>query len=102
MAIWFRSAFDLLEHREHEYSRFVVLLELEVIYLNMANTTMCTSPGRDFNHVPTKVPYSTVGLARALPGGRAFLREGELPGVSPTNFAIGELVEVEKLTQKVN
>ena len=42
---WFRSAFDLLEHREHEYSRFIVLLELEVIYSNMANTTMCTSPG---------------------------------------------------------
>ena len=98
---WFRSAFDLLEHREHEYSRFIVLLELEVIYSNMANTTMCTSPGRDFNHVPTNVPYYTVGLARTLPGGRAF-REGELPGVSPTNFAIGELVEVEKLTPKVN
>ena len=91
---WFRSAFDLLEHREHEYSCFIVLLELEVIYSNM---TMCTSSGRDFNDVP----YFTVGLARTLPGGRAF-REGELPGVSPTNFAIDELVEVEKLTPKVN
>ena len=48
---WFRSAFDLLEHREHEYSRFIVLLELEVIYSNMANTAMCTSPGGDFNDV---------------------------------------------------
>ena len=67
----------------------------------MANTTMCTSPGRVFNHVPTNVPYCTVGLAQTLPGGRA-LREGELPGVSPTNFAIDELVEVEKLTPKVN
>jgi len=57
---WFRSAFDLLEHREHEYSCFIVLLELEVIYSNM---TMCTSSGRDFNDVP----YFTVGLARTLP-----------------------------------
>ena len=60
---WFRSAFDLLEHREHEYSRFIVLLELEVIYSNMTNMTMCTSSGRDFNDVP----YFTVGLARTLP-----------------------------------
>ena len=52
--------------------------------------------------MPTNVPYYTVGLARTLPDGRAF-REGELPGVSPpTNFAIGELVEVEKLTPKVH
>jgi hypothetical protein len=60
---WFRSAFDLLEHREHEYSCFIVLLELEVIYSNMTNMTMCTSSGRDFNDVP----YFTVGLARTLP-----------------------------------
>ena len=49
----------------------------------------------------TNVPCFAVGLSRTLPGGRAF-REGELPGVSPTNFAIDELVEVEKLTPKVN
>ena len=58
---WFRSAFDLLEHREHEYSRFIVLLELEVIYSNMANTIFCTSPHRNFNHVPA----NSAGLARS-------------------------------------
>ena len=66
----------------------------------MANAIICTSPHRDFNHVPT----NSAGLARShqtLPGGRAF-REGELPGVNSNNFAIDELVEVEKLKPKVN
>ena len=76
----FRARGDLFEHGEHDH-----------VY----------ATGGDFNDVPTNVPYFTVGLARTLPGGRAF-REGELPGVSPTNFAIDELVEVEKLTPKVN
>ena len=66
----------------------------------MANTTMCTSPGRDFNHVPTNVPYYTVGLSPEVV--RFEKVKGELLGASPTNFAIGELVEVEKLTPKVN
>ena len=59
------------------YSSFTIV-EPEVIYWNMTNMTMCTSSGRDFNDVP----YFTVGLARTLPGGRAF-REGELPGGQP-------------------
>ena len=40
---WFRSDSDLLEHREHEYSRFIVRLELEVIYSNKTNTTIYTN-----------------------------------------------------------
>ena len=40
---WFRSDYDLLEHRKHEYSRFIVRLELEVIYSNKTNTTIYTN-----------------------------------------------------------
>ena len=39
---WFRSDSDLLEHREHEYSRFIVRLELEARRNNSVVTVLDT------------------------------------------------------------